>query len=112
MRMRVALAALFVLVAAACAPGTGNPGGGVTVPAAGRAVHTSHPTRVIGNGTPASCTSAAVVSAVALGGIITFNCGPDPITITMTATAKIRNDTGPEIVIDGGGKVTLSGAGQ
>ena len=29
-----------------------------------------------------------------------------------TATAKIRNDTGPEIVIDGGGKVTLSGGGQ
>ena len=30
----------------------------------------------------------------------------------MKATAKISNDTGPEIVIDGGGKVTLSGEGK
>jgi hypothetical protein len=30
----------------------------------------------------------------------------------MTATAKVFNDTGPEIVIDGGGKVTLSGGGD
>jgi hypothetical protein len=48
---------------------------------------------------------------VAAGGIITFDCGPDPVTITMAATAKVRNDTGPEIVLDGGGKVTLSGGG-
>jgi len=49
---------------------------------------------------------------VAQGGIITFDCGPDPVTITMGATAKVRNDAGPEIVLDGGGKVTLSGGGQ
>jgi predicted outer membrane repeat protein len=61
---------------------------------------------------PESCTSAAVVAAVAQGGIITFNCGPDPITITMTATAKVFNNTGPKIVLDGGGKVTLSGGGK
>jgi hypothetical protein len=30
----------------------------------------------------------------------------------MKATAKIRNATGPEIVLDGGGLVTLNGAGQ
>jgi hypothetical protein len=52
-----------------------------------------------------------VVSAVAAGGIITFDCGPDPVTIRMTATAKIRNANGPVIVLDGGGKVTLSGGG-
>jgi hypothetical protein len=34
------------------------------------------------------------------------------VTITMAATAKIRNATGPKIVLDGGGKVTLSGAGK
>ncbi|MBT8226234.1 MAG: hypothetical protein KJO75_12160 [Dactylosporangium sp.] len=66
----------------------------------------------MGDGTPASCTSEAVVAAVAAGGIITFSCGPDPITITMKATAKIRNDSGPVIVLDGGGMVTLSGGGQ
>jgi hypothetical protein len=107
----VAATVLLVAVLAACAPGAGNPAGTAAVPAEAQAVDTSHPTRVIGNGTPASCTSAAVVKAVAKGGIITFDCGPDPITITMAATAKIKNDTGPEIVIDGGGKVTLSGGG-
>jgi hypothetical protein len=88
----------------------GNPAGHAFVPAAAQAVDTSHPDHVIGNGTPASCTSAAVVRAVAKGGIITFRCGPSPVTIVMRATAKIRN-TSPQVVIDGGGKVTLSGAG-
>lgn len=90
----------------------GNADGAVAVPAEAQAVDTSRPDRVIGDGTAASCTSAAVVDAVAHGGIITFNCGPEYVTIPMEATAKIRNDTGPEIVIDGGGKVTLSGQGQ
>jgi predicted outer membrane repeat protein len=80
------------------------------VPAAAQPVDTSHPTHVIGNGTPASCTSAAVVAAVAEGGIITFSCGPAPVTITMEATAKVVN-TSAEVVLDGGGKVTLSGGG-
>jgi hypothetical protein len=93
-------------------PGVGNPNGTAVVPPDGQAVDTSHPTRIIGNGSPASCTSAAVVSAVAQGGILTFNCGPDPITITLEQTAKVFNNTGPDIVIDGGGKVTLSGGGQ
>lgn len=88
----------------------GNPNGHATVPADARAVDTTHPSRVVGNGTPASCTSAAVVSAVAAGGIITFSCGPAPVTITMKATAKVRN-TSSRVVLDGGGLVTLSGGG-
>ncbi len=51
-------------------------------PAAARAVDTSHPTRVVGKGTPGSCTSRAVVSAVAAGGLIRFSCGAKPVTIT------------------------------
>ena len=31
---------------------------------------------------------------------------PDPITITLEKTAKIFNDKGPKIVIDGGGSRT------
>ncbi len=89
----------------------GNKSGNASVPAAAAAVNTAHPDRVIGTGTPAGCTSAAVVSAVAKGGIITFNCGPQPLTITMTATAKVVN-THPKIVLDGGGLITLSGAGK
>jgi hypothetical protein len=81
------------------------------IPPAAGLEDVSTPTIVIGDGTPASCTSAAFVSAVAQGGIITFDCGPDPITIVLDQTAKVFNNTGPEIVIDGGGLVTLSGGG-
>jgi len=82
------------------------------VPAEADAEDTSSPRTVVGTGTAASCTSDAFVSAVAKGGVITFDCGPDPVTITLDRTAKIVNDTGPKIVIDGGGKVTLSGGGK
>jgi hypothetical protein len=74
-------------------------------------VNTSHPDSVIGRGTPRSCTSAAVVRAVARGGVIRFNCGRKPVTITMTATAKVVN-TSHRVVLDGGGLVTLSGGGR
>jgi hypothetical protein len=83
--------------------------GGCAVPDDAMEEDTTNPDHVIGDGTPASCTSAAVVAAVAEGGIITFNCGPQPITIMMEETAKIFNDKGPKIVIDGKGLVTLSG---
>ena len=93
-------------------PSPGNQDGSAKVPAEARAVDTRDPDRVVGQGTPASCTSAAVVTAVAAGGVITFDCGPAPVTITMKATAKVRNDHGPAVVLDGGGRVTLSGAGK
>ena len=67
--------------------------------------------RVVGDGTAASCTSAAVVRAVARGGEISFDCGPDPVTIRMRRTAKVVN-TSPLVVLDGGGLVTLSGRDQ
>ena len=92
-------------------PAAGNPQGHAFVPRAARAVNTSHPNHVIGNGTPASCTSAAVVRAVAKGGVITFNCGTKPVTITMNATAKVVN-TSHRVVLDGGNRVTLSGGGK
>jgi hypothetical protein len=83
----------------------------VSVPAAGRPFDTSHPTRVVGDGTPASCTSAAVVAAVRAGGIIRFSCGPKPVTIRMAATAKVMN-TSALVVLDGRGLVTLDGEGR
>jgi hypothetical protein len=90
---------------------SGNPAGHFPVPPAGRAVNTSHPNHVIGHGTPASCTSAAVVRAVAAGGIIRFNCGRKPVTIQMRATATVPK-TRHLVVIDGGGLVTLNGGGK
>src|SRR5690349_3029290 len=46
---------------AAPLPAAGNPGGKASVPAEARAEDTSHPTRTVGTGTAASCTSEAVV---------------------------------------------------
>jgi hypothetical protein len=92
-------------------PAAGNPNGHAYAPRAARAVNTSHPDHVIGSGTPAGCTSAAVVHAVAEGGVIAFNCGPRPVTITMTATAKVVN-TSHQVVLDGGDLVTLSGGSK
>jgi hypothetical protein len=90
----------------------GNPAGRAAVPAQARPVDTSRPTRVIGKGTAASCTSAAVVAAVARGGVIRFSCGPKPITIVLTQTAKVHNTAAARVVLDGAGLVTLSGGGQ
>jgi len=67
--------------------------------------NTSAPTAVVGTGTPASCTEADLRAKVALGGVITFNCGPDPVTIALSQTLRphLTRDT----IIDGNGKVTL-----
>lgn len=59
---------------------------------------------VVGNGTPASCTEAALNAALAGGGLVTFNCG-GAATITFTYYKTIEADT----TIDGGGVITLSG---
>ncbi|MGE6761750.1 hypothetical protein ACQKGO_27310 [Corallococcus interemptor] len=95
-------------------PPAGNPNAEATcaIPAEAGLADVSRPTTVVGTGTPASCTSDAFVNAVAKGGVITFDCGPEPVVITLDKTAKVFNDKGPEIVIDGKGLVTLSGAGK
>jgi hypothetical protein len=92
-------------------PEAGNPDGDCAVPAEAGPADTSAPDTVVGDGTPESCTGEAFRQAVAAGGVITFDCGDDPVVITLGQTAKVFNDTGPEIVIDGGNKVTLSGGG-
>jgi hypothetical protein len=81
------------------------------IPAEAGLEDVSEPTTVVGDGTPRGCTADAVIEAVAAGGVITFDCGPDPVTITLDRPAKVFNDAGPRIVIDGGGLVTLSGGG-
>ncbi|TAG45786.1 MAG: hypothetical protein EAZ30_14785 [Betaproteobacteria bacterium] len=63
----------------------------------------------VGNGTPASCTDVAIQSAVNTGGVVTFNCGINPVTIAIRNTIVV-----PPLlntVIDGAGKVTLDGGG-
>jgi hypothetical protein len=92
-------------------PPAGYLEGDCGIPAEAGLEDVSSPTSVVGNGAPESCTGDAFIEAVAGGGVITFDCGPDPVTITLDRPARIFNDTGPEIVIDGGGLVTLSGGG-
>ena len=93
-------------------PPAGHADGHAPVPAEAQAEDVSSPTTVIGTGTPATCTGDAFVAAVAAGGVITFDCGPDPVTIVLTSTARVFNDRGRKLVIDGGNKVTLSGGGR
>lgn len=93
-------------------PAAGNPTGGCAIPTEAGLADSSSPTTVVGTGTPASCTASAFIDAVADGGVITFDCGSAPHVITLDRPARIFNDTGPEIVIDGGGLVTLSGGGS
>jgi hypothetical protein len=71
-------------------------------------VDTSTPDRVVGDGTAGSCTEQALADAIASGGVIVFDCGPNPHTITLTAEQQITADT----VLDGGDLITLSGGGQ
>jgi len=59
---------------------------------------------VVGSGTPESCTEAALDTALAGGGMVTFNCG-GATTITVTSTKIISADT----TIDGGSLITISG---
>ena len=107
----IAVAACLVPTARA-SPRQSLPGvRSVPVPAAARPVDTSRPGHVVGRGTAASCTSRAVIAAVRAGGIIRFACGPGPVTIKMSVTARVVN-TSRRVILDGGGLVTLSGAGQ
>lgn len=68
---------------------------------------------VVGTGSPASCTEAALNTALAElypgatapGGVLSFNCGASPHTIVVTSQKFLQDGS----VIDGGGLITLSG---
>lgn len=60
---------------------------------------------VVGTGTPASCTEAALDAALLAGGTITFDCGAAGATIALAAPKTITTS----ITVDGGGTITLSG---
>jgi hypothetical protein len=71
------------------------------------AVDVSAPDTVVGTGTAASCTEAAVTAAVAAGGKITFKCGSAAAVVTITKTLALRTDK--DTTLDGGNLVTLDG---
>ncbi len=76
-----------------------------------KAEDVSSPDHIIGDGTPESCTAEKFIEAVSQGGTIVFNCGADSITILLDRPAKVVN-ANPDVVIDGGGLITLSGGGK
>lgn len=64
----------------------------------------AHAAGVVGDGTPGSCTAAALGAALNGGGTVSFNCG-GPATILVLSEMTIDQDT----VIQGGGQITLTG---
>jgi predicted outer membrane repeat protein len=74
------------------------------------AVRPVHAAGVVGDGSAASCTEAALATALAGGGTVTFNCGSSPVTITVTSEQSIDADT----TIDGGNRdnIIISGGGS
>jgi Right handed beta helix region len=64
----------------------------------------------VGTGTPASCTSAALETAIAAGsGNITFACGAAPAVILITKPGGLVIPSGVQIAMDGSNKIELSG---
>ncbi len=55
------------------------------------------------------CTASGLQSALSSGGHISFSCGTDPVTITVSS--PLITSATEDIVLDGGGLVTLSGGG-
>jgi hypothetical protein len=93
-------------------PVAGNPEGTCAVPPEAQPIDTRLADNIVGDGTPASCSGDAFIQAVERGGMIRFDCGPAPVTIRLDRPAKVRNDASDDVVIDGQGKVTLSGGGS
>ena len=73
-----------------------------------RPVDTSHPSTVVGTGTPASCTEEVLNQAILRGGTIAFDCGGNA-TIPITSQKELRPDV--DTTIDGQGQITLNGNG-
>jgi hypothetical protein len=69
-------------------------------------VDVTGPSSVVGSG-QGTCTEAGLDAALAKGGVIVFDCGSSEATLTLANSKTIARDT----MIDGGGKLTLSGGG-
>ena len=61
---------------------------------------------VVGNGTPGSCTDAALAAAIVGGNVVSFNCGGAPHTIIVNT---LLITPGTNLTVDGGGLITLDG---
>jgi len=53
----------------------------------------AHAHGVVGTGTPESCSEEAFDTVFAGGNVMTFQCGPNPFTLTLTSKQKGRRVT-------------------
>jgi len=67
---------------------------------------------IVGDGTPGSCTEAALNTALSNGGNVYFNCGSNPHTIRVTSEKVISANTLIDGMTNGKSLITLSGGGQ
>jgi outer membrane protein assembly factor BamB/pimeloyl-ACP methyl ester carboxylesterase len=70
-----------------------------------QAVPSFQSSATVGNGTPASCSEAALDAALQSASAITFNCGAANHTITLSTMKVIVG----QVALDGGGRITLDG---
>jgi predicted outer membrane repeat protein len=61
---------------------------------------------VVGNGSPASCTDAALATALVGGGLVTFNCGAGSVVIPVNTNVISAGDAA---IVDGSNAITLDG---
>jgi hypothetical protein len=80
------------------------------IPASAGPLDTSRPTTVVGRGSAATCTEAALRAAVAAGGVVRFRCGPATATIRLTRPLVAPADK--NTVIDGRNLIVLDGGGR
>ncbi len=61
---------------------------------------------VVGTGTPVSCTDAALATALAGGGLVTFSCGAGTVVIPVNTHVI---DVGESVIVDGANRIVLDG---
>jgi len=96
----------------ASGPPAGNPAGDSSIPADAALEDVSTPDHIIITDRPNQEVAQDFIDAVAQGGTIVFDTKGKSVTITLSEPAKIFNNADPDVIIDGGGLVTLSGGGK
>jgi hypothetical protein len=85
---------------------------GIGVTLAFASVQPASAAGTVGNGTPGSCTEAALNTALNGGGSVYFNCGSNPLTITVSSEKVIAANTTIDALTNGQALITLSGGGS
>jgi hypothetical protein len=107
MRANGRRARFLLLAIGAMGAGDASPARAAACTAPSALVDTSNPDVFVGTGTPASRNETAFANALAVGRVITSDCGAAPVSIPIASSKGVTHDT----VLDGRGVVTLDGGG-